>query len=185
MPPPNEKYVLELLRDSGLVTPRQIDEARASFNGEESILDAFIRQGIFSADDVSRSLAARAQITWIDLSDFAVPQEIIEEIRPQDARRFKMIPIAHNEHGLVVATGDPLDVESIDSLSFLLKRQIELVCTTPEKIRQALIKYYGNAEEAVDVLRQKIGEAALEEIDLEEAAQLSENDGGDAPIIRL
>ncbi len=185
MPPPNEKYVLELLRDSGLVTPREIDEARASLNGEESVLDAFIRQGFFSADDVSRSLAARAQITWIDLSDFAVPQEIIEEIRPQDARRFKVIPIAHNEHGLVVATGNPLDVESIDSLSFLLRRQIELVCTTPEKIRQALIKYYGNAEEAVDVLRQKIGDAALEEIDLEEAAELSENDGGDAPIIRL
>ena len=92
-----------------------------------SIVDALIRRGIFSGDDISRSLAAQAQLTWIDLSQIVVPQEIIEEIRPQDARRLKMIPIARNEHGLVVATGDPLDVESIDSLSFLLKRQIELV----------------------------------------------------------
>ncbi len=185
MPQTNEKYILELLRDHGLVTPDQIDEVRATLNGEESVVDALIRRGIFSGDDISRSLAAQAQLTWIDLSQIVVPQEIIEEIRPQDARRFKMIPIARNEHGLVVATGDPLDVESIDSLSFLLKRQIELVCTTPEKIRQGLIKYYGNAEEAVDVLRQKIGDAALEEIDLEEGAELSESEGGDAPVIRL
>ena len=185
MPQPNEEYILDLLRDVGLVTRRQIEQARANLNGEKSVVDVLVRQGIVSADDVSRSLAAQAEMTWIDLADVVVPPDVIEEIRPQDARRFKMIPIARNEHGLVVATGDPLDFDSIDSLSFLLRKEIELVCTTPEKIRQALIKYYGSAEEAVDVLRQKIGDAALEEIDIAEGAELSESDGGDAPIIRL
>ncbi|HXA08349.1 MAG TPA: ATPase, T2SS/T4P/T4SS family, partial [Chthoniobacterales bacterium] len=86
---------------------------------------------------------------------------------------------------LVVATGDPLDFDSIDSLSFLLKREIELVCTTAEKIHEALIKYYGTAEEGVDVLGQKIGKAGLEEIDVAEGAELAEGKGGDAPIIRM
>lgn len=185
MPPPNEQYILDLLRDLGLVTRRQIEQAHANPNGEKSVVDALVREGIVTADDISRSLAAQAEMTWIDLADVVVPQEIIDQIRPQDARRFKMIPIARNEHGLVVATGDPLDFDSIDSLSFLLRREIEFVCTTPEKIRQALIKYYGSAEEAVDVLRQKIGDAALEEIDIAEGAELPEDEGGDAPIIRM
>jgi type IV pilus assembly protein PilB len=185
MPPPDEQFILDLLRDRGLVTRRQIEQACADPNGEKSAVDALVRQGIVTADDISRSLAAQAEMTWIDLADVIVPQEIIDQIRPQDARRFKMIPIARNEHGLVVATGDPLDFDSIDSLSFLLKREIELVCTTPEKIRQALIKYYGSAEEAVDVLRQKIGDAALDEIDIAEGAELPEDEGGDAPIIRM
>src|SRR6478672_5395420 len=164
--PPNEEHILDLLRDVGLLTRHQIDEARSNLNGEKSVIDILVRQGIVSPDDVSRSLAAQAQMSWIDLVDVVVPQDVIDEIRPQDARRFKMIPIARNEHGLVVATGDPLDFDSIDSLSFLLKREIEFVCTTPEKIRQALIKYYGSAEEAVDVLREKIGDAAIEELDI-------------------
>jgi type II secretion system protein E len=183
--PPNEEHILDLLRDVGLLTRRQIEEARSNLNGEKSVIDILVRQGIVSSDDVSRSLAAQAQMSWIDLADVVVPQDVIDEIRPQDARRFKMIPIARNEHGLVVATGDPFDFDSIDSLSFLLKREIEFVCTTPEKIRQALIKYYGSAEEAVDVLRKKIGDAALEEIDITEGAELPEGEGGDAPIIRL
>ena len=185
MSPPNERYILDLLRDAGLVTRRQIESARANFKGEKSMVEVLVRQGSVSADDVSRSLAAQAQMSWIDLAELIIPQDVIDEIRPQDARRFKMIPIARNEHGLVVATGDPLDLDSIDSLSFLLQCEIELVCTTPEKIRQALIKYYGSAEEAVDVLRQKIGEAALEDIDITEGAELSDRDGGDAPVIRL
>src|SRR5262249_35729543 len=142
-------------------------------------------QGIVSADDVSRSIAAQAHMSWVDLGDINVSQDVIDELRPDDARRFKMIPVARNEHGLVVATGDPLDFDSIDSLRFLLKREIDLVCTTPEKIRQGLIKYYGNAEEAVEVLRQKIGDAVLEEIVITEGAELPEGKGGDAPIIRL
>jgi len=185
MPQANEDYVLDLLRDVGLVTRKQIEEARADLNGSTSVVDVLVRQGIVSADDISRSLAAQAHMHWIDLSDIVVPQEVIDEIKPQDARRFKMIPIARNEHGLVVATGDPLDFDSIDSLSFLLRREIELVCTTPEKIRESLIKYYGSAEEAVDVLREKIGDAAIEELDIAAGAELPEGEGGDAPIVRM
>jgi type II secretion system protein E len=185
MSPPNEQYVLDLMRDLGLVTRRQIEEARVHLNGETSVVDALVRQGIVAAEDISRRVAAEAEMTWVDLGDMVVPQDVIDEIRPQDARRFKVIPIAHNEHGLVVATGDPLDFDSIDSLSFLLKREIEFVCTTPERIRQALIKYYGSAEEAVDVLREKIGDAALEEIDIAVGADLPEGDRGDAPIVRM
>src|SRR5689334_1424451 len=178
MLPPDEEHILDLLREVGIVTRRQIEATRANLQGKESVVDLLIERGIVSSDDVSRSLAAHAQMSWIDLGDVVVPPDVIDEIRPQDARRFKMIPIARNEHGLVVATGDPLDFDSIDSLNFLLKREIELVCTTPEKIRQALIKYYGSAEEAVDVLRKKIGDGALEEIDIAESAELPEGETG-------
>jgi type II secretion system protein E len=185
MSPPNKEYVLDLLQDAGLVTRPQIEEARANLDGSTSAVELLVGQGSVSADDISRSLATHAQMQWIDLADTVVPQEVIDEIKPQDARRFKMIPIARNENVLVVATGDPLDFDSIDGLSFLLKREIELVCTTPEKIRQALVKYYGSAEEAVDILRKKIGDTAIEELDIAEGAELPEGESGDAPIVRM
>jgi type II secretory ATPase GspE/PulE/Tfp pilus assembly ATPase PilB-like protein len=185
MSPPNEEYVLDLLRDAGLVTSPQIEEARANLDGSTRIVELLVRQGIVADDDVSRSLAAQTQMQWIDLGNMVVPQEVIDEIKPEDARRFKMIPIARNENSLVVATGDPLDFDSIDGLSFLLKREIDLVCTTPEKIRQALVKYYGSAEEAVDILREKIGDTAAEELDIAEGADLPQGEGGEAPIVRM
>ena len=73
---------------------------------------------------------------------------------------------------MIVAVGDPLDIDTIDSLSFLLQREIELVCTSPEKIREALIKYYGTAEEASDILQKKIGEDIY--LDLEIADGVAE-----------
>jgi type IV pilus assembly protein PilB len=185
MPQPNEQYVLDLLRDVGLVTRAQIDDARTRLNGSSSVVDVLVRDGIVSADDISRSLAAQAHMHWVDLADIVVPQDVINEIKPGDARRFRMIPLARNDTGLVVATGDPLDFDSIDSLTFLLKQEVELVCTSPEKIRQALVKYYGTADEAADNLRRQLGEAEISDLDLTEGAELPEGDTGDAPIVRM
>ncbi|MCA1657732.1 MAG: Flp pilus assembly complex ATPase component TadA, partial [Verrucomicrobiaceae bacterium] len=58
-------------------------------------------------------------------------------------------------------------------------------CTSPEKIREALIKYYGTAEEASDVLQQRLGDDIDLGLEITEGGQLDSGDEADAPIIRL
>ena len=132
----NDDYVLKVLEEIGLVSRKQIAQARAKLNGAPSVVDVLVRDGIVSADDISRSLAAQAQMQWIDLSAVVIPPEIIAQISAADARRFKVIPVTFGESGLVLAISDPLDVDTIDSLNFLLQRDLELVCTSPEKLNR-------------------------------------------------
>ena len=181
----NEDYVLKVLQDVGLVSRKQIEGARKHLNGQNNIVDLLIKNGIVTESDVSRSLAAQAHVDWIDLSSMVIPPGIIKQIRAEDARRFKVIPVASGETGLVVAVSDPLDIDTIDSLSFLLQRELELVCTSPEKIREALIKYYGTAEEAADVLKEKLGEGVDLGLEIGDGAAIAEVDEADAPIIRM
>jgi len=181
----NDDYVLKVLEEIGLVSRKQIAQARAKLNGAPSVVDVLVRDGVVSADDISRSLAAQAQMHWIDLSAVVIPPEIISQISAADARRFKVIPVTFGESGLVLAISDPLDVDTIDSLNFLLQRDLELVCTSPEKIRQALIKYYGTAEEAADVLQHKIGDEVDLGLEIGDGTEAVAVDEADAPIIRL
>jgi len=181
----NEEYVLRVLEDVGLITRPQIDSARTRLNGEPGVIDVLINDGTVSEVDVSRTLAAQAQMDWIDISSMVIPPQIINQIRGEDARRFKVIPVAFGETGLVVAVGNPLDIDTMDSLSFLLQRDLELVCTSPKKIREALIKYYGTADEAADVLQKKIGEDIDLGLEFGDGAEAMAVDEADAPIVRL
>ena len=183
--PQSEDYVLGILEEGGLVTRLQIDGARSRLNGAASVVDVLINDGIVSDSDVSRTLAAQAHMDWIDISSILIPPQVINQIRAEEARRFKVIPVAFGETGLVVAVGDPLDIDTIDSLSFLLQRELELVCTSPKKIREALIKYYGTAEEAADVLQEKIGEDIDLGLEIGDGSAAGEADQTEAPIIRL
>src|ERR1051325_10140540 len=181
----NEDYVLKVLQDVGLVSRKQIDAARKRLNGQDKVVDVRIKDGTLSESDVSRSIAAQAHMDWIDLSAMVIPPDIIKQIRADDARRFKVIPVAFGETGLVVAVSDPLDIDTIDSLSFLLQRELELVCSSPEKIREALIKYYGTADEASDILAQQIGHDVDLGLEVTEGGSIESNDDADAPIIRM
>ena len=181
-----EDYVLKLLEDAGLVTRSQIENARSRLNGSSgNAVDLLIKDGIVSDADVSRSLAAQAHMDWVDLSAKVIPPDVINQIRAEDARRFKVIPVGYGESGLIVAVSDPLDIDTIDSLSFILQREIELVCASPEKIRQALIKYYGTADEASDILAQQIGHDVDLGVEIIEGGDISGTDETDAPIIRM
>ena len=183
--PQSEDYVLGILEEGGLVTRLQIDGARSRLNGAAGVVDVLIKDGIVSDSDVSRTLAAQAHMDWIDISSILIPPQVINQIRAEEARRFKVIPVAFGETGLVVAVGDPLDIDTIDSLSFLLQRELELVCTSPKKILEALIKYYGTAEEAADVLQEKIGEDIDLGLEIGDGSAAGEADQTEAPIIRL
>ncbi len=182
--PQNESYLLGLLEDSGLITRAQIDDTRAQANGSGHVIDFLVQNGVISETEISRSLAARAHMDWIDLSTMVIPSDIIAQIRAEDARRFKVIPVALGETGLVVAVSDPLDIDTIDSLSFLLQRVIELVCTSPARIREALIKYYGTVQETAEVSEERLGEPADLGVEIE-GGDLAEGDDADAPIIRM
>lgn len=135
--------------------------------------------------DVSRGLAAQAGLGWVDLSTKIIAPDVINQIRAEDARRFKVIPVGLGESGLIVAVGDPFDIDTIDSLSFLLQREIELVCASPEKIREALIKYYGAADEGLAHQKQRIGRDVDLGLEIMEGADITATDEADAPIIRL
>jgi type II secretion system protein E len=181
----NEDYVLRVLEDGGLITRQHIDSARSRLNGEPGAVDVLINDGVVSDADISRTLAAQAHMDWIDISSMVIPPQVINQIRGDDARRFKVIPVAFGETGLLVAVGNPLDIDTMDSLSFLLQRELELVCTSPRKIREALIKYYGTADEAADVLQKKIGEDIDLGLEFGDGAEAAAVDEADAPIVRL
>ncbi len=182
----NEDYVLSVLEDAGLITDSQIADARSRLNGSTSVVDVLVHNGSVAEVDVSRTLAAQAHMDWVDLSARVIPPEIIKQVRAEEARRFKVIPVGLSDGILTVAVSDPLDIDTIDSLSFLLQREIDLVCSSPEKIREALIKYYGTADEASDVLAARLGDD-LRDLGIEtlDGNDLSGGDETDAPIIRL
>src|SRR5207302_1265179 len=130
----------------------------AEANDKVSVVDRLIEHGIVSLEDVTRALAAQANMDFVDLSQLTISNEVIHMIDANVARRYKVVPVAQVDSGLMVAIGDPLDFDTFDSLGYLLKQHIEFVCATPAQIKTALHKYYGTADEAVEALENQLGD---------------------------
>lgn len=182
---PNEEYILELLHDASMVSASQVEAARERALADHTgVVPALIANGVLSEEDVSRTVAAASNMEFVDLIQINVRPEIIELIPRDKAYRYGVVPVNLNEDVLVVAISDPLNFDTLDNLRFLLKREIEMVCSTPEQIRTALVKYYGSADEAADLLLEGMGSGDIVGIDLASGPG-EETDSGDSAIIKL
>jgi len=137
----NDDYVVEILLDAAVLTRGQVDEARQDAS-PGSILDKLVAAGHVTREDISRTLAANYGMEFIDLKMVVVSPDVINQIPPEVAMRYRVIPVYLRDNVLVVAIGDPMDMETADALSFVLKREVEFVCSTPEQIQEGLRQYY-------------------------------------------
>ena len=167
--PANDEYVIEILKDVGLLTHPQAEDVINRTAGV-NMVETLIREGTISSEDVSRTLASQNGMDFVDLSKITPNPDLIDTISTEMARRYKTVPVHEQEGTLVLAIADPMDFEAFDSLGFVLKRPVEFVCATPEQIASKLDQLYPLEEEP--------------EID-----PLAEDEGGDsnddAPIIKL
>jgi len=180
----NDDYVVEVLQEAGLVTRNQIEDAKSDPNSF-SVVDTMISRGLLTQEDVARTLAAQNGLEYLDLSQLSVSSEVLKTMEAEHARRYHALPIQERDDALVVAVSDPMAFETFDALNHLMQRQLEFVCTTPEQLEKALMKYYGSAEDVTSSLMKELGEG-LEVVAQEgggDAEEMEETD--DAPIIKM
>ena len=77
---------------------------------------------------------------------------------------------------LVVAIGDPMDMETADALSFVLNRDIEYVCATPDSIKKSIADFYGTDGD---------GSVNGSDVTLTTEGGDEATTAGDAPIIKM
>ncbi len=179
----NDDYILEILQETGLVSSSQLERARAERRSGESVGDSLIRQGVLTQEDQMRALASHAAMEFVDLNQIGIHEDVIQQVPKDVAKRFKIVPIAESETGLLIAVSDPLNFDTFDAVAHILQRELEWVCSTPEQINTALRKYYGTADEAADDIAAHLGgDISIGDVD---GASSAEGDSADAPIIKM
>lgn len=185
----SDDLTVELLIANGLITQEQADEGRHTAQDRDcSVMEALEFLHYTTEEDVTMMLASEYGMDTFDLGDFQIPPEVISSIPPEIARRYRIVPVMKSEGTVTVAMADPTDLESLDSLRYILKGDVEGVVAPAKQIAQALNYHYGTVEETVESFLEDITEGTLDisevgTTDLTTEVAATEED--DAPIIRL
>ena len=189
--PAQDEYIVEILKDVGLISLEDLAKAKEQAKTEGvGLIDALIKMGRISHKDVSKALASQYGLDMIELSEYRVPDEVLALVPKHVARRYKIIPVYKHDNTLTVAISDPLDVDTVDSLRYILKMNVEPVVAAKNDIESSITRYYGSADDTVENMLQEITEG---EIDLglvgDKATEAKIEEGTetdtDAPIIKL
>ena len=178
-------YILELLLEYGLISQEQADEGWdkvGESEGRLDILDALKELGYVHEHDILGMLAQQYGLEMLDLSNFVIPQEILDSVPKEIPAQYNVVPVMLHDGILTFAMSDPTDMETLDSLRLVLKRDVDAVISPQEQIQQIIDRYYSDAKTAASML---VGDLDVDSVENVEAAKESSADAEDSMIIRL
>lgn len=186
----NADYILELLTEYGMVGEEQVEagwKRVEDSSGELDIIDALLDLGLVDKDQMMALLAQQYGLETLNLANYRIPEEIISEVPAEVAYQYNILPVMKHDEILTIAMSNPAAIDTLDTLRYLLKCDVDAVISPEDQITRLIPKYYGSSEESV--------EAVIDEFEVDQASleyQLgaigdanSSNSEDETPIIRL
>lgn len=182
----------EILLRKRVISQDQLNEARqVSKDQNTSLPDTIIKLGYASGEDVMRAVAQEHGRDYVDLTEVAIPEAIIELVPESVARENAILPLAEEDDALKVIVSDPYDIDTVEKLRFILNRRIEIALAPRDKILEAINKYYSQIEgESADSVLQEFTDTKIDftETETTTAGSIGASevvDENSAPIVRL
>jgi type IV pilus assembly protein PilB len=193
-----DDFVIQLAVGRGLISPQQLDGARAVVAGHMDVssppprlIDVLVGQGVLNSRRVAEVLAAEFGMQMApDLGSVRVTGDTLELVPRAVATRYRLLPLSRDSHKLRVAIADPLDTDGVDALGHMLKLVIEPLVATAEEISAAIDRFYGKDANSIDELLNDLalggggGDTSAITTEASSAANVSDTEA-DAPIIKL
>ena len=171
----NDDYVLQLLREHGIVDAETVAAAEAAERPlDKTVLDMLLENGAVKEDDILGTIADQFGLRYVNIDLDAVDPGIAAEIDSAIARKYGVAPVLRDGDTLTVALSDPMGFDAVDSLRYALPGvDVQAVLAPLGEVRAAMAKLYPDAAAgAVETREDDMGTGGEESAD-------------DAPVIRL
>lgn len=173
----------EILIESELITPEQLDEALEMQKKVHSPLgELLIKQGYISQAQLYKTLEYMLRVPYIDIAATTVDPKATAVINESFALKHMLIPIKKEGNTLTVVMRDPLNYHAVDELRALSGMDVKEAIASEAEIRSAIDRYYSSegAQKAVEELKKEYNFTELSGL-----AQISDSEVSNAPVVRL
>ena len=184
-----DDFVIQFIQDKGLVTSAQVAEARAELgqvpegqHPDTAALAKLVEGGKVAWAAITQALGLEFDMEVVDVAQVTPAEDLLKLVSREQAERQNLLPLQMDGVELLVAIADPLDTETLDSLSRVLKLPINPKLATPDALKAAIARCYGGGQMNVsysDVFGKAEGDGLS--VELPQGGDVKEDD---APIIR-
>lgn len=153
------KRLGELLIESGLITPSQLQSAITHQKIVRGRLGSnLVALGYISEEVLMDFLSHQTGVPQMDVRNIEVQPQILKLVPHRLADQFTVLPISTKEpKSLVLAMSDPSDLNAIDSVRFASGLNVEPVVASHSALRKTISDLYRRLENTSRALTVEVG----------------------------
>ncbi|MBI5311238.1 MAG: hypothetical protein HZB14_09495, partial [Actinobacteria bacterium] len=132
----------EVMIALGFATEEQvasaIEESRESGRPTGRVL---LDRGTVSKDQLAQAIAARTQLSYIDLRSVELEERALNAIDVTTAGRYRAVPIQYiDDDTLLVAISEPANVLAVDDIALMTGLNVRAALTTDEQLDELIAR---------------------------------------------
>ena len=183
-----DDFVIQFIQDKGLVSAADVAEARAALtevaegqNPDTLAIAKLVEAGKVTWANITKALGKEFDMELIDVSVVAPDETLLKLVGRELAERSNILPLQMDGTELLIAIADPLDTETLDSLSRVLKLTLNTKLAPPDELKVAIERCYTGGQPAAGYDDLLGGGAGGDGVELPQTGEVKQED---APIIR-
>ncbi len=161
--------IIAHLQQQQLVTPEQLQQLEAKTkNGSKSLEEVIVGEKILTAYRFAEIKGQLANLTVADLSEVAVPAEVLNILSQKVAQNYQMVIFGREGNEIKVGLVNPDNFQAHEAIEFLSQQQglsVKYFVITLGDFKQVLKQYSGFKKElgtAIEVAQEKFAPKELE-----------------------
>ncbi len=175
--------IRDIVLEAGLINQTQADEVWESHASTgKSFADGLMDAGLADRPSILQAIADHLGVQYYSVIPATLPDEVVKVLKPAQAHKYMVVPVSDEAGKLTLVAKDPFNASTVNELTFILKRDIEIAVADPQAVEAAVIRVYG--EPSASSIEDLLGE--FDQID---GAVATEEDvanvANQAPIIRF
>ncbi len=136
-----------ILKEAGLIDDLQLQSALSrQRNWGGKLGSILIEMEFIKEEDLARVLSEILRVPYVNPFDPEIPESVIKLIKPEVAKKYRVLPARKDKGTLVLVMSDPLDIESIDGIRFITGLNIKPALALESEISDAIRKYYDHED---------------------------------------
>ena len=169
----------EILIERKLITEEDLTRAlELQKERGDKIGKTLVDMGFIAMRDVLAALSDQLGVPLVSIDGPPAVSTETEALSPRFLRQFRCLPVGRDDHTVVLAMADPLDVETVAAVRSCTGLKVNTVLAAEQEILDAIDKYYGDSARGETAIDPDNADAAE---DLEHLRDMA----SEAPVIRL
>jgi general secretion pathway protein E len=169
----------EILIERKLITEEDLTRALdLQKERGDKIGKTLVDLGFVAMRDVLAALSDQLGVPLVSIDGPPAVSTETEALSPRFLRQFRCLPVGRDDHTVVLAMADPLDVETVAAVRSCTGLKVNTVLAAEQEILDAIDKYYGDSARGESGIDPDNADAAE---DLEHLRDMA----SEAPVIRL
>jgi type IV pilus assembly protein PilB len=147
-----DDFVLQLLSDNDVLDEATLNNAREAFiekegesADESAFLDYLLATAAINQQHIADVLAKEFNLETVDLNVVRASGEALRILGFDLAHRYKVFPLEADDNEIEIAVYDPIDMDTVDSISHVLKRSVVTKVATRSAIEEAIKANYSSS----------------------------------------